>query len=62
MGCSMGASILANLVGHQGSNCFLDAVCMVQAPIKLWECAPVIEKSFFGLYDSALGSSLNGIL
>ena len=37
IGCSMGANILANLLGHLGQNCILDAACVVQAPIKKWE-------------------------
>ena len=38
LGTSMGANILANLIGHLGEDCFLDAACIVAAPIKKWEC------------------------
>ena len=29
IGCSMGANILANLIGHEGENCFIDAAFIV---------------------------------
>ena len=37
LGLSMGANILANMLGHLGDECFLDGACAVAAPIKKWE-------------------------
>jgi len=34
VGTSMGANILANMMGFAGKDCFLDAACVIQAPIK----------------------------
>ena len=62
IGCSMGANLLANLVGHQGEACFLNAVCIFQAPMKLWEVEPFIRLSAFGIYNTGLGSNLNSLM
>ena len=62
VGCSMGANILANLVGHQGDDCFLEAACLVQAPMKMWEIETFIQNSACGLYNSHLGKNLNSVI
>ena len=51
----MGANILANLVGYEGEDCFLDAACTVCGPIKMWEAGKCIKSSLFGMYDQFLG-------
>ena len=38
IGCSMGGGILANLLGSEGTDCFLDAASCVAAPLKSWVC------------------------
>ena len=54
----MGALILANLMGHEGEESFIEAACVVQAPIKQWESSEQLRKALFGVYDRALGKSL----
>jgi len=54
----MGANILANMMGFAGKDCFLDAACVIQAPIKKWECSETIRTSMFGVYNKALGGNL----
>ena len=55
VGCSMGANILANILGYEGESSFITAACVVQAPIKKWKCAKAIKNNFYGIYDKALG-------
>jgi predicted alpha/beta-fold hydrolase len=58
VGCSMGGNILANVLGYEGENSFIKAACVVQAPVKQWECQYSIENSLFGLYNLALGKNI----
>ena len=58
----MGANILANMIGYEGSKCFLEAACIVNAPIKMWECEPAIRTSLFGAYNRGMGKNLNQLL
>jgi predicted alpha/beta-fold hydrolase len=61
IGCSMGAIILANLMGHEGENSFIDAACIMQAPIKQWESAEQLKTACFGAYDRTLGHYLKEV-
>ena len=58
MGCSMGAGILGNLLGHEGENTFLEAATFVNPPMKLLICESSIRNSMFGAYNTALGKNL----
>ena len=58
----MGGNLLANMVGHLENQCFLDAACIVAAPIKMWLAAKAIEKNLFGIYNKHLGKNLNKVL
>jgi predicted alpha/beta-fold hydrolase len=58
VGTSMGANILSNMMGFAEEDCFIDGACVVQAPIKKWECSETIRTSMFGVYNKALGSNL----
>ena len=60
VGCSMGANILANMLGYEGK--VVDAAVIVQAPMKKWCCGEAIKTSLFGIYDKAMGESLNKIM
>jgi len=51
----MGANILSNLLATLGADTFLTAACVLQAPIKKWECARFIRTSMFGVYNYVLG-------
>ena len=62
IGCSMGANILANILGRQGNDVFIQAACVVQAPIKKWESAKCIKENLFGIYDKALGEGINDVV
>ena len=62
VGCSMGANILANLLGFESENCFIDAACVVQAPMKKWMLKDPIRNSMFGFYNYAMGRNLNKIM
>mmetsp|Transcript_12618 Transcript_12618/g.19630 ORF Transcript_12618/g.19630 Transcript_12618/m.19630 type:complete len:136 (+) Transcript_12618:625-1032(+) len=62
VGTSLGAGILGNVLGNQGEDSFLEAACVVQAPIKKWECVPTIQKACCGLFNYAMGRSLNQLL
>ena len=55
VGTSMGANILGNLLGDHADECFLTAACVLQAPIKKWECKDHIRQSMGGAYDKNLG-------
>jgi predicted alpha/beta-fold hydrolase len=61
VGCSMGANILANLIGNEGDDCMLEAACIVQAPIKMWECERQLREELFGQYDVRLGQRVSEI-
>ena len=54
----MGGNLLANLLGYEGKKTFIDAACVVQAPIKNWECEASIRSGLCGLYDKAFGRNL----
>lgn len=54
----MGANILANALGEEGDNCFFDAACVVQAPMKLWLNCDPIRNNCFGFYNHYLGQCL----
>lgn len=58
----MGANILTNLIGHEAENCFLEASCIVAAPMKKWECQEPIRTSLYGLYNYSMGYNLNRVL
>ena len=62
IGCSMGANILANILGYEGTSSFITAACVVQAPIKKWKCAKAIKNNFYGIYNKALGQGINDIV
>lgn len=57
----MGAIILANIMGHLGDKSFIDAACVVQAPIKSWESAEQLNKALFGVYDRLLGKYMTDV-
>lgn len=54
----MGANLLANLLGHEGDNSFIEAACVVQAPINMPETGKNMETSFFGIYNRVLGNKV----
>lgn len=58
MGCSMGAGMIGNLLGNEGENCFLEAACLVNPPMKLLICEQSIRNSAYGAYNTALGKNL----
>lgn len=62
VGCSMGANILANLMGHEGDGCCLDAACILAAPMKKWECQEGLRTGLYGAYNYFLGGNLNRVL
>jgi len=62
IGLSMGANILGNMLGYQGENCFLEAACIVNSPMKMWQCEPAIRTSLYGTYNKAMGGSLRKLL
>ena len=62
IGNSMGANLVANYLGEEGSKCVLKAACSVQPPMKMWECGDNIEKRLFGLYNYFLGKGLKAKL
>jgi len=62
IGCSMGANILGNLLGVQGKDSFLTAACVLQAPIKKWECQEGLRSSMWGFYDYVLGLSITEVV
>jgi len=58
----MGANILANMAGHQGEECILDAGCALCAPIKKWEIYETVKNALFGIFDKVLGEGLNKLM
>ena len=62
VGTSMGANILANLIGHTGDECFLDAAVACQAPIRKWECSEQIAHAMYGAYNTGMGKNLNAVM
>lgn len=62
IGVSMGANILANLIGFEGENCFLSGAFICQAPIMKWKCVEPIRRNAFGFYNYVLGSNLNEVM
>ena len=58
----MGGNILANLVGIEGGNCFLEAVCCVCTPLKIKETGKHIESTNNGFYNRVLGKNLNKLI
>ena len=58
----MGANILGNMIGYQGTNCFLEAAVIVNSPMKMWECVNSIRTSLYGAYNKAMGSCLRKLL
>lgn len=61
IGCSMGGNILGNLLGYEGKNTFIEAACVVQAPIKNWECETSVRSALCGFYDRAFGMNIFNI-
>ena len=61
-GYSMGGDILANLIGHEGSNCFLSGVCLVQMAIKKHEMIEPLKKQLWGFYNYVGGIHPSGII
>ena len=59
IGLSMGGIILANMLGNEGSNCFLDAAFVVSIPIKMIEFTETLRTSLYGFYDRILGRAKN---
>lgn len=57
IGNSLGANIVANYLGEEGSECFIKAAVCVQPPMKMWETAVNIERRLFGFYNWALGKN-----
>lgn len=58
VGCSLGANILANIIGLWGDNCILEAAVCVQPPMKMWELVPAIKHNCYGIYNKAMGANL----
>lgn len=58
MGCSFGAALLSNLMGHEGESCILQAATLVNPPMKIWICGDSINTSMYGGYNSGLGKNL----
>ena len=58
----MGANILANLIGHTGEQCVLDAAVICQAPIRKWECSEQLRTAMYGAYNTGMGKNLNAVM
>ena len=58
LGCSMGANILTNVIGHQGEACFLKAAFLIQAPMQIKMCIESIVTSMNGIFNKKMGEGL----
>jgi predicted alpha/beta-fold hydrolase len=62
LGCSMGGNVLINSVAVQGNLSFIDAVCVISVPMKMWEVEEHMETACYGLYNKKFGNSLRNII
>ena len=62
VGCSMGANLLANLLGTEKENSVIDAAVCIQAPMKMWIVGEKIKTVANGLYEQSLGKSLINLI
>ena len=60
IGFSLGANILVNYLGEEGSKCLLDAAVVVCNPWNLEVCGLALRRTWVGLnvYSAAMGSSM----
>ena len=58
----MGANIVANFIGEEGSNCFIKAAVCVQPPLKMWVSGENIQRNLFGFYNYVLGQAIKAKL
>ena len=62
MAFSLGGNLLANVLGKEGDSSVLDAAVIIEAPIKLYECAEYIRNEHDGFYDRALTGNLKEVI
>jgi len=62
VGCSMGANLLANLLGEDGESTKLTAAVCVQTPMKTHVIAKKIKKVADGIYDRGLCQNMQKVL
>ena len=58
VGASMGGNNLTNLLGFEGENTFITAACAIQPHVKYWNWPDHFKKSFFGIYNIAIGKAM----
>lgn len=60
IGFSLGANILVNYLGEEGSNCILDAAVVVCNPWNLEACGLALQRSWIGLnvFSASMGASM----
>ena len=67
IGFSMGANILANVLGHLGANSDahnlrIDGACVVQAPIRMQIACRALFESMGGFYNRRLGHNIKMLM
>ena len=62
IGCSFGGNLLTNVLGKEGSDTFISAACLIQAPMNLVEMGRKIRYEANGFYDRALGRKMKAVM
>ncbi|QIX01664.1 hypothetical protein AMS68_007181 [Peltaster fructicola] len=63
IGFSLGANMLTNFIGEEGSSCLLNAACIVSNPWKLEVTHWALQRTTIGhrVYSKAMGSSMKAL-